>query len=224
MEKDRRARYIALAALLVGVIGLSLGFAAFSNTLTIKSSAEVNPDESIFNVDFSKVSNTVTDGSVDATLNPTGVTGFTADTATIDNTSDPVIQGLHATFTQPGQTATYTFYTKNAGALFAYLKNVTFSNVSGESSTKVCTAGEGTTQSLVNAACNGISLTLTLGNEDFTSTTARSGFATANAHDLAVDGYEEVNVVISYAANSAQADGHFDVDFGDITLLYSSAE
>ena len=36
MDRDRRARVIAIAALLVGVVGLSLGFAAFSNTLTIK--------------------------------------------------------------------------------------------------------------------------------------------------------------------------------------------
>ena len=53
MEKDRRARVVAIAALLVGVVGLSLGFAAFTNTLTIKSSAEVKVGDSVFNVYFS---------------------------------------------------------------------------------------------------------------------------------------------------------------------------
>ena len=84
MEKDRRARFVAIAALLVGVIGLSLGFAAFSNTLTIKSSAEVNVDSSKFNVDFSSSSSTVATDPITPTLNKT-VTGFTATNATIDN-------------------------------------------------------------------------------------------------------------------------------------------
>ena len=51
MEKDRSTKIIAIAALLIGIVGLSLGFAAFSNTLTISSSAEVTPDQSAFNVD-----------------------------------------------------------------------------------------------------------------------------------------------------------------------------
>ena len=229
MEKDRKTKMIAIAALIVGVVGLSLGFAAFSNTLTIKSSAEVTPDDSIFNVDFSKQSGSVVDGTVTPTLSPTGGPAeFVGSDATIDNTNDPVIRNLHATFTEPGQSVTYNFYTKNAGALKAYLKNVTFANVSGQSTTKVCAPKTGSqnpaTASLVNAACSGISLTMTLGSESFTASKARAEFTSATAHDLEVDGYEAVTVVISYASGSAQADGDFDVSFGDITLLYSSAE
>lgn len=229
MEKDRKTRFIAIAALLFGVVGLSLGFAAFSNTLTIKSSAEVNVDSSKFNVDFSSSSAAVETNPIEATLNKT-VTGFSATNATIDNSGDPVIQNLHATFTEPGQKATYTFYTKNAGELKAYLKNVTFANVSGQSATKVCTASEATspntpaTNSLVQAACEDISLKLTLGSEVFTASKARAAFSSATAHDLIVDGSETVTVEIEYAQDGAQADGDFDVSFGDITLLYSSAE
>lgn len=230
MEKDRRARIIAIAALLVGIVGLSLGFAAFSNTLTIKSSAEVTPDDSVFNVDFSSSSSSVEANPITATLTPSGVTGFTATNATINNSSDPVIQNLHATFTEPGQKATYTFYTRNAGELKAYLKNVNFANVTGESATKVCTAKTvsapktAANQSLVDSACESISLKLTLGSENFTATTARSSFATATAHDLVKAGSETVTVEIEYASNGAQADGDFDVSFGDISLLYGSAE
>ena len=39
MERDRSGKVIAIVALLVGVVGLTIGFAAFSNTLTIQSSA-----------------------------------------------------------------------------------------------------------------------------------------------------------------------------------------
>ncbi len=225
MEKDRRARVIAIAALLVGVVGLSLGFAAFSNTLTIKSSAEVKVDNSVFNVDFSKVSASVQDGTVTPTLSPaTGEpAAFAGGAATIDNSGSgvAVIKDLKATFVKPGESVTYNFYTKNAGALKAYLTNVAFATP-----TKTCTAKTGTTQTLVDSACQGISLTLTLGSESFTQTTARAAFTSATAHDLEKNGetgdYEAVTVVIAYAANSAQADGDFDVTFGDITLNYSS--
>ena len=231
MEKDRRARLMAIAALLVGVIGLSLGFAAFSNVLTIKSSAEVNVDANALNVDFSSQSASVVDGTVTPTLTPsTGApAGFSGDNATIDNSAAgaPKIEGLHAVFTNPGQSVTYTFYTKNIGALKAYLTNVNFAEVA-TGVTKQCTATAVTspatpaTDSLVQAACAGISLTMTLGSEPFTATTARASFATATAHDLDVNASEQVTVVISYAAGSAQADGDFDVTFGDITLNYSS--
>ena len=235
MDRDRRARVIAIAALLVGVVGLSLGFAAFSNTLTIKSSAEVNVDENTFNVDFSSSSASVVDGTVTPTLAPaTGHDGFAGSDATIDNSADgaPVIRNLHATFTKHGEKVTYSFYTKNAGAIKAYLMNVNFANAEGGSATKVCTAKEVTspatpaTDSLVQAACQGISLKLTLGSEAFTATTARNAFASATAHDLEKNGdtpdYEAVTVEIEYADGSAQADGDFDVAFGDITLNYSS--
>ena len=222
MEKDRKARLIAIAALIVGVFGLSLGFAAFSNTLTIKSSAEVTPDENILNVDCSSASGSVETNPIVASLEPTGVTGFEAKNATINNSGNPIIQNLHATFTAPNQKATYTFYTKNIGALKAYLNDINFKNVSEGSSTKVCTAKTGTTQSLVDTACNGISLKLTLGSEDFSATTTRTGFTSAAAHDLEVNGYETVKVEISYADGSAQADGDFDVSFGDIELIYGS--
>lgn len=222
MERDRRARVIAIAALLLGVVGLSLGFAAFSNTLTIKSSAEVTPDSGVFNVDFSTSSSTVTAGTVTPTLAPSnGPAGFTGQAATIDNsgTNSALIKDLKATFTAPGQSVTYSFYTKNAGELQAYLSSVTFAEVA-TGVTKTCTAKTGTTQSLVTAACNGISITMTLGSEDFTASKARAQFS--GTHDLAKNASEAVTVVIAYAEGSSQADGDFDVAFGDITLNYSS--
>ena len=48
MERNRQTKVIAIVALCVAVVGLTLGFAAFSNTLTISSSATVTPNESDF--------------------------------------------------------------------------------------------------------------------------------------------------------------------------------
>ena len=50
MEKSRTSKIIAVVALVVAVLGLSLGFAAFSNTLTISSSATVSPDSGDFDI------------------------------------------------------------------------------------------------------------------------------------------------------------------------------
>ena len=227
MEKDRRARVVAIAALLVGVVGLSLGFAALTNTLTIKSSAEVGANNDALNVDFADSTGSTSATTITGTPSPASG-GPTAATATIDNslTQAAQVTGLKATFTGPGQSVTYTFKTKNVGAIKAYLTNVALNNISGESATKKCTAQSGTTQSLVDSACNGISLTFTLGSETFSTTKARAAFTTATAHDLEIPGStpdsETVEVVIAYAAGSAQADGAFDVAFGDIVLTYSS--
>lgn len=236
MEKDRGGKAIAIVALMIGVVGLTIGFAAFSNTLTIKSEALVTPDASLFNVDFSNenaVNKTaVVTGGVTPTLSPsTPVDGFAGETATInnDNASGPIIQNLKATFTSPGQSVTYEFYTKNIGELKAYLNSVNFGNATGAETFKTCAkvtegkdAAEQATDALVTAACEGISLTLTLGSETIDGTKARSAFGTATAHDLESTASEKVTVVISYAANSEQADGDFTVKFGDIQLVYGS--
>ena len=52
MEKNRNAQVIAIVALVVAVLGLSVGFASFSNVLNIQASANVKPDSSTLNVDF----------------------------------------------------------------------------------------------------------------------------------------------------------------------------
>ena len=219
MEKDRGTKVIAIVALLVGVIGLSIGFAAFSNTLTISSSAEVTPDSSQFNVDFTSASS----GDVStAPIQPATKTpsDLVAANGTIDNTSDPTVTGLHATFTEPGQSVTYNFWAKNIGEYIAYLKSITIANAESSQTYKKCTAKTGTTQALVDTACEGISMSVQVGSETATS----SSVASITGHSVAKGGFDPIVVTISYAANSGRADGDFDVAFGDITLTYSSVD
>ncbi|MBR3230276.1 MAG: hypothetical protein IKF91_05585 [Bacilli bacterium] len=223
MEKDRSTKIIAIAALLVGVVGLSLGFAAFSNTLTISSSAEVTPDQNTFNVDFSSTtSGDLTESAVTPVLTPTGVTNFTATDGTIDNTvaGAPKITGLHATFTEPGQKATYTFSAKNIGEYEAFLKSIAFENVTGESTTKVCTPGSGTTAALVTAACADINVSIKVGSE----AVATGSVGSITNHSLAINANDPIVVTIEYAAGGHRADGDFTVAFGDIVLTYSSVD
>ena len=219
MEKDRGTRVIAIVALLVGVVGLSIGFAAFSNTLTISSTAEVTPDPNKFNVDFTSASSgeVSTDPIQPATKNPTTLV---AANGTIDNSGNPTVTGLHATFTEPGQSVVYNFWAKNIGEYIAYLKSITIANATGAESYKKCTAKTGTTQALVDTACEGISMTVKVGSEAATS----SSIATITGHNLAKGGFDPITVTISYAEGSGVADGDFDVAFGDITLTYSSVD
>lgn len=213
MSENKGYKVIAIVALVLGVIGVTLGYAAFSSTLTITSSAEVRPDPNTFNVDFSSSNTMVETNDITPELNKT-VAGFTATDATINNTSDPLISNLKATFTEPGQSATYSFYSYNAGEYVAYLESIVFSG------TKTCTAKEGTTQTLVDSACNGISLSVKVGSESATKTSV----AKVTGHTLGVGTAEEVVVTISYDDGSALADGDFDVTLPDIVLTYDSVD
>ena len=211
---NRSSKIIAIIALIIGIAGVTLGYAAFSNTLTISPAAQVTPDPSTFNVDFSSSSTSVQTNPIVATLTPTGVTNFIATNGTIDNSSDPVITNLKATFTEPGQTATYTFYSYNLGNYIAYLKSIVFEG------SKTCTAKIGTTQSQVDSACNGITLNVKVGSEEVTNTSV----ATVTNHSLGINTSEEIIVTISYTTGSALADGDFDVTLPDIVLTYRSVD
>ena len=213
MNNNKTYRIIAVVALLLGVVGVTLGYAAFSSTLTISSSADVTPDSSTFNVDFSSSSSSVVANDIMPVLSAV-VTNFTATDAVIDNTSDPTISNLKATFTAPGQSVTYTFYAYNTGQYIAYLNSIVFSG------NKTCTAKSGTQQSLVNTACNGISLSIKAGSEAVTTTS----IASITGHSLGINNAEEIVVTISYAVGSGVADGDFEVTLPSIVLTYGSAD
>lgn len=217
MEKNRNAQVIAIVALVVAVLGLSVGFASFSSVLNIQSSANVKPDSSTLNVDFSSSIDSVTVAEITPTATPNSIV---TTNATIDNSADPTISNLSATFTEPGQSAVYKFYAYNAGELNAYLKSIVYANVAGSNATKVCTAKEGTTDALVQKACENILVKVKVGNELETAT----GKASITGHSLAKKTGEMVTVTLEYAAGAERTDGDFSVAFGNITLNYSSAD
>ena len=217
MERNKTGQVIAILALVVGVISLSIGFASFASVLNIQASANVKPDSSTMNVDFSSSASSVEVNDITPTATPETVV---ATAAKIDNSSDPTIKNLSATFTEPGQKVVYEFYAYNACELNAYLKSIVYGNVTGKNLTKVCTASTGTTDTLVQKACEGISVKVKVGNELETST----GTASITGHALAKANGEKVTVTLEYETGASRADGDFSVAFGDITLNYSSAD
>ena len=237
MEKNRSSKFIIILILLLVVVGVSVGFAAFSQNLTISSKAKVKPNNNMyiyFASQDTKVDNKIVADPVSASPAQYDEVGGESveHKAIIDNTyaseQSPKITDLRADFTEPGQTVSYSFFVYNAWEYDAYLKNITID------STKECTAKEGTLSddettrnaqiAKINNACNGISISIKVGNDNAVSETTNN----IDNHVLRAEGsnggtgFEPVVVTITYAANSSVADTDFDVTFGDITLNYSS--
>ena len=213
----KKQKIFTIVALIVTLIGMSIGFAAFSGSMSISSSANVKPSSTDFNIKFSSSDSSVVTNQIAPT-----VSGTTGENATIDNSgSISKISGLKANFTAPGQSVTYTFYVHNIGEYTAYLKNITFQNATGKSAPKVCTKTDTTaTDSLVAAACNSISITAKVGSTVYNSTTS----SITNHSIAAKTGKETVVVTITYASGGSKADGDFSVTFGDISLEYKSTD
>ena len=216
-KKQKNKKIIMIIILVVAVIGLSIGFSAFSTNISISSSADVTPSATDFSVKFSSSESSVVTNQVTPT-----VSGATGDKATIDNSgTSPKITGLKAHFTAPGQSVIYTFYVHNTGDYEAFLKAVTFESVSGNSASKVCTKTDSSaTDSLVTAACNSISITTQIGSTTYDKTTS----PITNHSLTAKTGKETVIVTITYASGGSKADGDFNVSFGNIKLDYKSTD
>ncbi len=216
MNRRKKNRKIIIIAILVTmVVGLSLGFAVFSNNLIIKSSATVNSDPSTFLVKFSNNSTSASTGNVVGVQSG----GATAGTASLNATQ---ISNVTATFKKPGQSVTYTFYARNDGQFDAYLESITFANATGSNPIK-CDAKTGTTANLVTEACKGMKVTVTVGDTSPKITATNASNSDIDGHKLLKNGHETVVVKIEYTG-TAVADGDFTVTIGDITLNYSSQD
>ena len=209
MEKTRQIKILSIIALVLAISAMTLGFAAFSTTLNISSSASVNPNSSDFAVKFS----TSQDSLVVNAVTPSNISGnVTATNGVIENGASPTLTNLSATFTSPGQYVEYTVYARNEGAYTAYLNNVNFIG------NKKCRGSSGTTDSLVQSACNSIGVTVTIGSNTYSTTSPVTG------HPLAQNTGEEIKVRLEYASNGASADGAFEIKLPSVALVYSTVD
>ena len=229
MRKNKE-KVITIAALVIAVIGLSIGFAAFASTLNISTSARVTPTDT-FSVKFSNLDTSL---AVPSVL-PTGNSTASGDTAPIDNSDDhnPVISNLSAHFTQPNQKVEYVFYVRNMGPYDAYLTDVRFNNVQGGRRNKKCTATSDNPVSDANAMCQYIDFKLELADSPSNKElTPSSNFASVVGNNYMVNksttpetrntNSKLVKVTIEYPDGSPYADGSFDVDFGSVEMVFAS--
>ncbi len=213
---NRRTKILIIVVLAICIVQLSVGFAAFSTALNINSSLKVTPDSSYFKVNFSSSATSLATNQIVPTKSDSKIV---ATNAVLDNTNDPTISNIYAVFTEPGQFVEYSFYSFNSGKYLAYLNEVNFRNIDGETVTKKCTPLIGARDDLVQAVCGDIELSVQIGPTLFKSTNNN-----INGHTLARESSENVKVKIIYKNNDHWADGDFEVSFGKITLDYGSVD
>ena len=209
MEHNRKHKLLMIIALVVGIASLSIGFAAFSATLNISSSASVTPNSDSFSVKFSTNKNSLV---VDEVVPSSISSGITASNGIIKNNYNPTITNLSANFNNPGQYVEYTFYARNEGEYTAYLNNINFIG------NKTCTGDTETTDSLVQSACDDITITAVIGETTYSETTPITG------HALTSSTGEQIKVRLEYDINGDYVDGDFSIIFPDITLVYSTID
>lgn len=233
MERERSGKVIAIATLLVGILGLSLGFAAFSTRLDITSSADVPIDASVWKVGFSTVNNALTAGTVN------GQTA-SANNGTLNLTQFVISQNAKAQLaTTNGSKVEYDFYIVNDGSLDAYLNSVTIGELT-------CAYQEGTTPrvtddghttisagtgTIANSDCQALfEAKLTIGTTDYASaSTLTSGFGETNklAKPSSSPTYVAAKLTIAYKDGSIATvpnapNGDFVVSLGDSSVVYGS--
>ncbi|MBO5121283.1 MAG: hypothetical protein J6C28_06340 [Bacilli bacterium] len=217
MEKERHIKILSIVALVLAIAGMSLGFAAFSTTLNISSSATVAPDSSNFKVGFYASTTSALASEAQDHVYPS-TNGSATATSLYISEGTTSISSLKVGFTSPGESVTYSFYVGNSGEYDAYLRAINFNNAIGANSNKVCTAGTDATDSLVQAACNDISISVNV--HDITATSTSSSISGKVLYQKT---FAPITITIEYAANGNRADGPFSVSFGDVSLDYSSA-
>ena len=201
MKQNKQSRIVAILALCVSIVGLTLGFAAFSNTLTISSSATVKPDQKEFllkayGVEDTSISDdfyfsglyaeaeSYTSNSVSKAFVSEGISAEDAiiSSSFTDSGSNKItISNLKANMKNPGDHVEYYFMIKNEGKYDAYLMASEFEKLETINDKTVCKAvvEEGktpVTQEYLDAACKEISIdVLATGSENMASDLASTG-------------------------------------------------
>ncbi len=209
MEHKRQIKMLSIIALIVAIAGMSLGFAAFSTTLNISSSASVTPSSSEFRVVFS----TEQDSLNTSPVTPSSKTeGLVTTNGTIINGITPTLTNLSATFTAPGQYVTYSVYLRNEGEYTAYLNSLNFLG------DKTCIAEPGTTDELVQSACDSISIGVWWGPPVYNNSVSLSN------QPIEKGASKQISIRLYYEENGIQVDGPFSITFPSISFVTSTVD
>ncbi|MBO5120199.1 MAG: hypothetical protein J6C28_00750 [Bacilli bacterium] len=236
MEKQRQIKILSIIALVIAITGMSLGFAAFSSTLNISSSASVSPNSDDFkiriyginsNINFSdNFTGVFYDEQYYGSLTESKIHYHTScpvvidgDNASIDNSTHSIDFSVNVVGPSTCE-STYYFVIKNEGL---YDAKVSYPGSVGE---KVCTALQGTTQELVDDACSYIKRSMGFYDSE----------GTVVVDEVLGDGYilkkgESVffKIVMNYLYietdnyTAALADGPFTIEYPRVNFLFSSA-
>ena len=110
MEKERRVKWLVIVSLIVAVLGLTIAFAALSETLTINGTATL--DAAKWGIKFENLTSGTKVG--DATIN--GSAEILEDKVTINN--------INVSLKTPGDSVTYKVDLVNEGSINAEISNI----------------------------------------------------------------------------------------------------
>jgi len=123
----------------------------------------------------------------------------------------------------------YYIYVNNDGEYDAYLNEIKFNNVDGSDKPIVCTISEGSTatQSLVDEACNGISIYMEMYDNDMMINqiiTVSDDISSNKVSNVLLPTDTSYFIVLTLQYSEGRADGNFDVAIGDIELVWSTVD
>ena len=144
-NNGREMKILVVAALIISIVAIGIGFAAFSETLTINGNASVQT--SSWKVKFSELGT--------ATL-----TG-TATEVTAPTLSDTTIETYNATFKTPGDSVSYKIKVSNTGSYDAKITTATISVPTCTGKADAATAEEDATK-----VCDKLTYTLVYDTDD----------------------------------------------------------
>lgn len=216
MVINRKKQLILIAILIGAVISLSVGFAAFSSQLSISSMADVTANPSDFSVQISSSPDSYQTDQIVGVSNKASSTGNSA----IIGSDGLSLSNIHANFTEPGESITYTFYIINTWKYKAFWNGLEFKDILGKTMNIDCTPGIGADSELVEDACKGINLTVTYNNRVYDL--GKGSVKYCDNSYIEIGGFETVTIELSYRESSKRADGPFSVEFGDIIFDYGS--
>ena len=214
MEKNN-GKIIAVAALVVAVIGLSVGFAAFAATLTIENiSATMTADNQFTeNVNYQ---------SVAPTCYVTGTSASVVGTYNAGTASGKLWSGINVPLTMTQKSVTCQATIENNSAYRAALDSISI----GGTFTCNSVAASGTEGYATNAStiCAGTQVTVSTGSATKVFTNASHDALTGiTGTSIASNGgTAPVTVTIEYTGDVA-ADGDVSITIPTISLNYKSA-
>ena len=236
MEKARQVKILSIVALVIAIAGMALGFAAFSTTLSISSSATVTPSSDDFKITIYGIEdeeklvsfinyNTLLEPDILSSTSGGSVALYKKvdrSLATIDNVNH-TISGINVNFENKEAQVIYIFGIVNEGKYDAYMDLSEMSNVDGKYSlssmlNKRCIPDAGTSDALVTQACAGLEISTGIfDNETDTYKEIEDDYL-----KIPVGEYELLFYSLYY--KGPFADGPFNVEIDDFQFKFSTVK
>lgn len=196
--KDRGFKVIAIAALLLAVVGLTVAYASYTETLKVSGTVTAKSSTESWDVHFTEPSAPTLSGLATVGTTPT--------------TTATVISGFNVNFFAPGDSVEYNFNVENGGKLDAELTAVSLGSLS-------CAPGNGQSKATTeeaNALCADLTFALTY--------TDGTEIKTGDVITHTSNNTKGLKLVVSWKADSqVTLSGDAVVTVGESTLTYTQA-